>query len=98
MPKPALTPFERRMESKKVLLRQILEQTRRNGELLAAIKSCLGRHDRRFDDLERGFDDLKHSLNGPEGELDGLRNDLTTAIRAVVREVFDEYDREHRAS
>jgi hypothetical protein len=93
-------PFERRLECTRVLLCRILQQTRRNGEYLAAvkddlaaIKSCLDRHDQRFDDLERSFDNLGYSLNGMEGESDGLRDDLTKTIRAVMREVLNEHDK-----
>ena len=92
--------FESRVHSRecrKVLLRRILEQTHRNSDVLAAIKSCLNRHDQRFDDLERSFGNLEHSLSVLEGEFGSFRNDLTTVIRDVMREVLDEHDKSHRA-
>lgn len=70
---------EREVEGEKMVTRHILEQTRRNGDDLAAIKSRQDRHDQRFDNLE--------------SEVRSLRNDLPTIVGEVVREVLRERDR-----
>ena len=71
---------EREVEGEKLVTRHILEQTRRNGDDLAAIKSRLDRVDHRFDGLER--------------EVRGLRNDLPAIVGEVVREVLRDRDKE----
>jgi hypothetical protein len=59
--------------------RHILEQTRRNGDDLAAVKSRLDRVEQKLDGLERKFDGLSKSLPKIVGE--------------VVRDVLDERER-----
>ena len=44
---------ESEVEGEKMVSRHILDQTRRNADDLAAIKSRLDRHDQRFDGLDR---------------------------------------------
>src|SRR5215510_11499535 len=77
---------EREVEGEKMVTRHILEQTRRNGDDLAAVKSRLDRHDQRFDGLERRFDGL-------ERKVDNLTKNLPKILSDVVREIFDERDR-----
>jgi hypothetical protein len=85
---------EREVEGEKMVTRHILEQTRRNGDDLAAVKDDLAaiksrqdRHDQRFDALER-------EVQGLRNEGRSLRNDLPTIVGEVVREVLRERDRE----
>jgi len=74
---------EREVEGEKTVTRHILEQTRRNGDDLAAVKSRLDRHDQRFDSLERRFDDLEHQVGS-------LRKDIPTIVGEVMRDVLRE--------
>ena len=75
---------EREVEGEKMVTRHILEQTRRNGDDLAAIKSRLDRVDQRFDGLERRVDGLERNL----------RQDLPKIIGDVMRHVLQERDGE----
>jgi len=75
---------EREVEGEKLVTRHILEQTRRNGDDLAAIKSHLERVDERFDGLERRVDGLERNL----------RHDLPKIVGEVMREVLRERDSE----
>jgi hypothetical protein len=77
---------EREVEGEKTVTRHILEQTRRNGDDLAAVKSRLDRHDQRFDSLERRFDDL-------ERHVGSLRKDIPTIVGEVMRDVLRERDK-----
>src|SRR6266550_1351688 len=77
---------EREVEGEKTVTRHILEQTRRNGDDLAAVKSRLDRHDQRFDNLERRFDGL-------ERQVDGLRKEIPTIVGDVMRDVMQERDK-----
>jgi len=84
---------EREVEGEKTVTRHILEQTRRNGDDLAAVKSRLDRHDQRFDNLERELDGLRTDLHGLRADLHGLRNELPTIVGEVVRDVLRERDK-----
>jgi tetrahydromethanopterin S-methyltransferase subunit G len=68
------------VDGEKMVTRHILEQTRRNGDDLAAVKSRLDRHDQRLDRIEH--------------ELGGLRKDLPKIVGDVMREVLRESDKE----
>jgi hypothetical protein len=71
---------EREVEGENLVTRHILEQTRRNGDDLAAVMSRLDRHDQRFDGLER--------------DIRGLKKDLPKIVGDVMREVMREQRKE----
>jgi hypothetical protein len=77
--KTRVNVVEREVEGEKAVTRHILEQTRRNGDDLASVKSRLDRHDQRFDNLER--------------QMDRLRKDLPKIVGEVMRDVLSERDR-----
>ena len=60
--------LEREVEGEKLVTRHILEQTRRNGDDLAAVKSRLDRLEGKFDGLERKVDGLGRKVHGLEQE------------------------------
>jgi uncharacterized protein YoxC len=80
------TALEREVEGEKLITRHILEQTRRNGDDLAAVKSRLDRVEQKVDGLERKFDGL-------ERKFDGLTKNLPKIVGEVMRDVLDERDR-----
>jgi hypothetical protein len=82
-----VTIVEREVEGEKMVTRHILEQTRRNSDDLAAIKTRLGR-------LEGRFDGLEGKVDGLDRKVDGLVQSLPTIVRDVMREVLR--DRDHR--
>jgi uncharacterized protein YoxC len=84
---------EREVEGEKTVTRHILEQTRRNGDDLAAVKSRLDRHDQRFDNLGREVDGLRADLHGLRADLHGLRDTLPTIVGDVMRDVLNERDK-----
>jgi uncharacterized protein YoxC len=77
---------EREVDGEKTVTRHILEQTRHNGDDLAAVKSRLDRHDQRFDSLERRFDGL-------ERQVAALRQDIPSIVGDVMRDVLQERDK-----
>ena len=83
---------EREVEGEKMVTRHVLEQTRRNSDDLAAIKSRLDRHDGRFDDLERKVDGLEKKMIALGGNIAGLRTSLPQIVGDVMREVLREHD------
>src|SRR5687767_6887633 len=100
--------LEREVDGEKLVTRHILEQTRRNGDDLAAIKTRLDRVERKVDGLEQRFGGLEQKVGGLEQKVggleqkvgglerkvDGLIRDLPAIVGDVVREVFRERDRQ----
>jgi tetrahydromethanopterin S-methyltransferase subunit G len=64
----------------------ILEQTRRNGDDLAAVKSRLDRVEQKLDGVERKVDGL-------ERKFDGLSRNLPKIVGEIMRSVLDQRDR-----
>jgi len=77
---------EREVESEKLVTRHILEQTRRNGDDLAAIKTRLNRVEEKVDGLDRKFDGLERMVK-----------DLAKSFPVIVGEVMREVHRERDA-
>jgi chromosome segregation ATPase len=92
--------LEQEVEGEKVVTRYILEQTRRNGDDLAAIRARLDRiearldrHDARFDRLDAEVQSLRKELDSLRTELRSLRRDLPQIVADSLREVLRERDR-----
>jgi len=67
--------LEGEVEGEKMVTRHILEQTRRNGDDLAAIKSRMDRFEQRFDGLERKVDGLDRKVDDLTKNLPGIVGD-----------------------
>jgi archaellum component FlaC len=76
-----------------MIRRQILEQTRRNGDDLAAIKSRLERIENRLGGIGQRLGGVEGSLGGIDRKLDELTANLPGIVGEVMREVLDERDR-----
>jgi len=70
-----------------MVTRHILEQTRRNDDDLAAVKS-------RLDRVDQGMDGLERKVDGVERKVDGLTKDLPKVVGDAMREVLRERDKE----
>jgi uncharacterized protein YoxC len=70
--------LEKEVEGEKLVTRHILEQTRRNGDDLAAVKT-------RLDRVEGKVDDVAHELGGVKHTLNGLVRDLPRIITEALR-------------
>ena len=77
--------LEGEVQGEKIVTRYILEQTRRNGDDLAAVKSRLDRVESRLDRLEQKLDALGNAF-------DSFRRDLPKIIGQTMREVLRERD------
>jgi tetrahydromethanopterin S-methyltransferase subunit G len=75
--------LEREVDGEKLVTRHVLEQTRRNGDDLAAIKTRLDRVEGKVDGLEQKVDSLGV-------KVDGLTKSLPTIVGEVMREVLRE--------
>ncbi|HLH94648.1 MAG TPA: hypothetical protein VKW08_05970 [Xanthobacteraceae bacterium] len=71
-----LSALQEEVAGEKLVTRHILEQTRRNGDDLAAIKSRLDR--------------VEHRLDGVERKVDTLNSNLPKIVGEVIREVLNE--------
>jgi uncharacterized protein YoxC len=78
--------LEREVEGEKLVTRHILEQTRRNGDDIAGIKTRLARVEDKVDGLDRKVDQLDRTVKG-------LVKDLPGIVVGSVREVLAERDR-----
>lgn len=76
---------EREVEGEKLVTRHILEQTRRNSDDLAAIKT-------RLDRVERKVDAVEAKVDGLGREVSDLRRNLPTIVADVMRDVLRERD------
>jgi chromosome segregation ATPase len=77
--------LEREVEGEKLGTRHVLEQTRRNGDDLAALKTRLARVEEKVDGLDRRFDSLDRTVKD-------LAKSLPTIVAETMREVQRERD------
>jgi hypothetical protein len=75
--------LEHEVDGEKTVTRYILEQTRRNGDDLASIRT-------RLDRVETRLDRVETRLDGLTGKVDGLIKTLPTIVGDAVREVLNE--------
>jgi uncharacterized protein YoxC len=75
--------LEGEVDGEKLVTRHILEQTRRNGDDLAAVKT-------RLDRVERKVDGLGLEMTGLKETVQSLVKNLPTIVGQVVREVMGE--------
>jgi hypothetical protein len=85
--------LEREVEGEKMVTRHILEQTRRNGDDLAGIKTRLSRMDERLGNVEDKLEgvDLKglvHKVDGLDRKFTDLTKTLPKSVGDAVREAF----------
>lgn len=85
---------EREVEGEKMVTRYILEQTRRNGDDLAAIRTRLDRIEGRVDEVDQDLKGLRGEFVGLRGEFVALREGLPKIVADVLREVLRESDPE----
>jgi uncharacterized protein YoxC len=86
--------LEREVEGEKMVTRHILEQTRRNGDDLATVKTQLGqvetRLGARIDGVGSRIDGVESRLGGLTHKVDGLVRSLPEIVGEAVREAFRE--------
>jgi predicted nucleic acid-binding Zn-ribbon protein len=82
--------LEREVEGGKMVTRHILEQTRRNGDDLAAIKTRLDRVEEKLDGVD--LKDLARKVDGLDKKFDSLTKSLPSIVGDVMREVLRERD------
>ena len=82
--------LEREVEGEKMVTRHVLEQTRRNSDDLAAIKTRLGRVESRLDRVESRLDGVESNLGRVELKVDGLARSLPQIVGEAVRGAFRE--------
>src|SRR5262245_44819220 len=99
--------LEREVEGEKMVTRHILEQTRRNGDDLAAIRTRLDRVEGKLDGLDQRISAVEQRFGGVEqrvgaveqrlGSVDhrlgSLERNLPQIVASTLREVLDERDR-----
>jgi hypothetical protein len=82
--------LEQEVEGEKMVTRHILEQTRHNGDDLAAIKTRLDRVERKIDGHDRRFEELTGEMKTLKADLQGLVKSLPTIVATALRDVLKE--------
>jgi uncharacterized protein YoxC len=77
--------LEREVDGEKMVTRHILEQTRRNSDDLAAVKT-------RLDRVEGKLDGVVEELTGLRVNVQGLATSLPRIVGDVMRAVWREHD------
>ena len=89
---------EREVEGEKMVTRHVLEQTRHNGDDLAAIKTRLDRVERKVDGLDQKVDSvagrLESKIDGVESRLSDRLGSLERSMPKIVGDVMREVLRE----
>ena len=80
-----MSVLEQEIEGEKLVTRHVLEQTRRNSDDLAAIKTRLDRVEEKVDNLDRKVDGLDRTVKD-------LAKTLPAIVRDAMREVWRERD------
>ncbi len=78
---------EREVQGEKLVTRHILEQTRRNSDDLAAIKTRLDRVEGKVDGLDQKVDGVDRKVDRLERKVDDLAKSLPGIVADVMREV-----------
>ena len=78
------------VRGEKTVTRHILEQTRRNSDDLAALKTRMARVEEKVDGLTADVGGLRGEVGGLRAELHGLRDAIPGIVRDVMREVLNE--------
>jgi uncharacterized protein YoxC len=85
--------LEGEVEGEKMVTRHILEQTRRNSDDLAAIKTRLDRVEKKVDGLEQKVDGLERKVDVLGTSVNRLARDLPAVVGEAVREAMRESKR-----
>jgi uncharacterized protein YoxC len=85
--------LEREVEGEKMVTRHILEQTRRNGDDLAAVRTRLDRVEGKMDGLGHRLGGVEQKLGSVEQRLSTLERNLPEIVATTMREVLNERDR-----
>ena len=90
-----MSVLEREVEGEKLVTRHILEQTRRNGDDLAAIKGRLAGIEKTLGGVD--LRSLANKVDGLDRKVEGLDrkiNDLTKNLPGIISEAMREAIRE----
>jgi uncharacterized protein YoxC len=82
--------LEREVEGEKMVTRHILEQTRRNGDDLAAIKTRLDRVEEKLDGID--LKGLARKVDGLDQKVDSLAKALPRIVGEEMRKALRERD------
>lgn len=81
--------LEREVEGEKMVTRHILEQTRRNSDDLAAIKTRLDRVEGKVDVLQTTVGGLQMTVNGLQTTVGGLQSTVNRLVRELPQIVAE---------
>jgi uncharacterized protein YoxC len=77
--------LQQEVEGEKLVTRHILEQTRRNGDDISAVKTRLNRVEEKVDGLDRKVDALDRKI---DAKVDGLAR----ALPGIIADALSDYE------
>jgi tetrahydromethanopterin S-methyltransferase subunit G len=80
--------IEREVEGEKLVTRHVLEQTRHNGDDLAAIRTRLDRVEGKVDAVAQDVHGLRQDFSGLKGTVQGLTTSLPRIIGDAIRDAI----------
>ena len=84
---------EQEIEGEKLVTRHVLEQTRKNSDDLATIKSDVRALRSDVDGLRRDVNGLRHEVDALRHQVGDLRRDFPGIVAGTLREVLGERGR-----
>jgi len=88
----AFQALEREVEGEKMVTRHILEQTRRNGDDIAAVKTRLGRVEEKVDGLDRKVDALDQKVGALDRKIDAKVDGLAKSLPGIISDALSDYE------
>jgi hypothetical protein len=80
--------LEQDVDGEKLVTRYILEQTRRNGDDIAAIKTQLGRIETRLDGVDTQLESVGKRMGSLGTAVQDLKEEIPAIVAKVMREVL----------
>lgn len=84
--------LEQDVEGEKMVTRHILEQTRRNGDDIAAIKTRLSRVEEKVDGLDRKVDGLDRKVDALDRKIDTKVDNLAKSLPGIIGDALSDYE------
>ncbi len=84
--------LEQEVEGEKLVTRHILEQTRRNGDDIAAVKTRLDRVEEKVDRLDEKVDGVERKVDALDRKIDVKVDGLAKSLPGIIREALSDYE------
>ena len=84
--------LEQEVEGEKLMTRHILEQSRRNGDDLAAVKTRLDRVEEKVDRIDKKVDGLDGKVDALDRKIDTKVDGLAKSLPGIISDALSDYE------